>query len=116
MICVRNPVLVGKTEEIMSNITQPQRNMKHARWKDIADSLCSINVSVGELLSKISHEVLPDWEIIKIIEKRLIKKLFDLDSTEKMSSKQIDIMNHYWEKGLGENWEIELKQPEDYGK
>ncbi len=88
--------------------------MNHARWREVADNLCEINVSVGDLLSKMSHSVMPDWEIIKKIEKSILKKTYGIESTEEMKPKHIEAMMNYWKKGLGEGWGIELSEPEDH--
>jgi len=97
-----------------TSVSNSQRNMNHARYREMANTCSSLNLTADEILSKMSWEIQPDLYFFKNIEKQIIKKIWNLDSTEKLSSKQIDILMNMWIKGLGENFNIELTTPEDY--
>lgn len=97
----------------MEQTSDKQRKMLHAMFGEIANQLAENGVTMQQLISK-SFDLIPNKDSVKALTKIIIKHQWNLDSTNNLSSKQIDILIDMWVKKLGEEFGIELTTPEDY--
>ena len=84
--------------------------MLHALFKDIAKGLCDEGISMQEFI-KDSFEMMPDEHSIKYLFKQLANKAYGVDSTQLLSTKQINTLLDMFTKKLG-GYGIELDLPE----
>lgn len=85
--------------------------MLHALFRDIANGLNAEGITMQEFISD-SFEMYADEHSIKYIFKQLANKAYGVDSTQKLSTQQINTLLDLFTKKLG-GYGIELKLPED---
>ena len=91
-------------------ITPKQNNLLHALFNDFAKGLCDEGISMQEFIRD-SFEMMPDEHSIKYLFKQLAKKAYGVDSTQKLSTKQINTLLDMFTKKLG-GFGVEVKLPE----
>lgn len=95
----------------MENKTTIQQNkMLHAVFRDIAKGLNDEGITMQEFI-KDSFEMYPDQESIKYLFKQLAKKAYGVDSTQSLSTKQINTLLDMFIKKCG-GFGVEIKLPE----
>ena len=93
----------------MKTSTQ-QNKMLHALFKDIAKGLNDEGITMQEFI-KDSFEMYADEHSIKWLFKQLAQKAYGVDSTQKLSTTQINTLLDMFIKKLG-GFGIELTLPE----
>ena len=94
----------------MERITKQQNKMLHAVFKDIAKGLNEEGISMQEII-KDSFEMMPDADSIKYLFKQLANKAYGVDSTQDLSTQQINNLLDVFIKKFG-GYGIEISLPE----
>lgn len=93
-----------------SKTTTQQNKMLHALFKDIAKGLCDEGISMQEFI-KDSFEMMPDEHSIKYLFKQLANRAYGVDSTQKLSTQQINTLLDMFINKCG-GYGVEIKLPE----
>jgi hypothetical protein len=94
----------------MERTTQQQNKMLHAVFKDWAKALNEEGISMQEII-KDSFQMMPDADSLKYLFKQVAFKAYGVDSTQKLSTAQINNLLDIFIKKFG-GFGVETNLPE----